>query len=86
MLVAWSVTEVVRYSYFALSLAGALPSFLTWLRYSMFYILYPMGITSECMLVYAATGPAAERSSFAPLALYAILAIYVPGTCFFTLR
>ncbi|KAK8933034.1 hypothetical protein H634G_07275 [Metarhizium anisopliae BRIP 53293] len=80
MLVAWSVTEVVRYSYFALSLAGALPSFLTWLRYSMFYILYPMGITSECMLVYAATGPAAERSSFAPWALYAILAIYVPGS------
>lgn len=87
MLVAWSVTEVVRYSYFALSLTGALPSFLTWLRYSMFYILYPMGITSECMLVYAATGPAAERSSFASWALYAILAIYVPGTFFFfTLR
>jgi very-long-chain (3R)-3-hydroxyacyl-CoA dehydratase len=79
MLVAWSVTEVIRYSYFALSLAGALPDLLTWVRYSTFYLLYPMGITSECMLIYAATGPAAQRGSIEPLVLYAILAIYVPG-------
>ncbi|KHN99493.1 protein tyrosine phosphatase [Metarhizium album ARSEF 1941] len=80
MLVAWSVTEVARYSYFALSLAGALPALLTWARYSMFYVLYPMGITSECMLVFGATVPAAERSSLAPWALYIVLAIYVPGS------
>jgi hypothetical protein len=79
MLIAWSVTEVIRYTYFALSLAGALPTLLTWVRYSTFFVLYPMGITSECMLVYAATGPAAQISPVAPLVLYAILAIYVPG-------
>ena len=32
MLFAWSVTEVVRYSYFVLSLTGQVPPFLIWLR------------------------------------------------------
>lgn len=85
MLIAWSVTEVIRYSYFALSLAGALPALLTWVRYSTFYILYPMGITSECMLIYGATGPAGELGAFGPVVLYAILAIYVPGEFSFLL-
>ena len=79
MLIAWSVTEVIRYSYFALSLSGALPAWLTWVRYSTFFVLYPMGITSECMLIYGATIPAGQRGAFEPLILYGILAIYVPG-------
>lgn len=79
MLIAWSVTEVIRYSYFALSLAGVLPAFLTWARYSTFYVLYPLGITSECMLVYGATIPAAQTSKIEPYILYGILATYVPG-------
>ncbi|KAG5976201.1 hypothetical protein E4U55_007454 [Claviceps digitariae] len=82
MLLAWSVTEVIRYTYFALSLAQMLPPVLTWVRYTTFYVLYPLGITSECMLVYGATGPAAQYSSggVAVVVLYAILAIYVPGS------
>lgn len=80
MLVAWSVTEVIRYSYFALSLAQMLPRALTWVRYTTFYVLYPLGITSECMLVYGATGPAGQKSGWiGEGVLYAILAIYVPG-------
>ncbi|KAK2591849.1 hypothetical protein QQS21_010458 [Conoideocrella luteorostrata] len=80
MLIAWSVTEVIRYSFFALSLAGALPTILTYVRYTTFYVLYPLGITSECMLIYGATIPAARRSSFEAYMLYGILAIYVPGS------
>jgi very-long-chain (3R)-3-hydroxyacyl-CoA dehydratase len=33
MLGAWSVTEVVRYCYFVVSLTGQVPGFLIWLRY-----------------------------------------------------
>jgi hypothetical protein len=33
MLGAWSVTEVVRYCYFVVSLTGQVPGFLVWLRY-----------------------------------------------------
>jgi len=34
MLIAWSVTEVIRYSFFAMNLwtGGAVPSMLQWLR------------------------------------------------------
>lgn len=80
MLIAWSVTEVIRYSYFALSLAGFLPDALTWIRYTTFYVLYPLGITSECMLIYGATIPASQRSGTEANILYGILAIYVPGS------
>jgi very-long-chain (3R)-3-hydroxyacyl-CoA dehydratase len=79
MLVAWSVTEVIRYSYFVLSLSGYQPAFITWLRYNTFYVLYPLGISSECWIVYSAIEPARRlRPEFA-WALQAILLIYIPG-------
>lgn len=84
MLIAWSVTEVIRYTYFALTLSGLTPRILTWLRYNTFFILYPIGILSECSLVYlAAVGPAATATesplSLMPYVLYGVLAVYVPG-------
>lgn len=79
MLYAWSVTEVIRYSYFTLSLSGLLPGFLSWLRYNTFYVLYPLGISSECWLIYKAIGPAKEsRQEYAWL-LQLILFVYIPG-------
>ncbi|KAF4121292.1 very-long-chain (3R)-3-hydroxyacyl-CoA dehydratase [Geosmithia morbida] len=81
MLIAWSVTEVIRYSFFAFSLSlGSTPGLLTWLRYNTFFVLYPLGITSECALIWFATGPAAHLHQLYQYALYAILAIYVPGS------
>ena len=81
MLLAWSTTEVIRYGYFAYNLHfGSVPSWLTWLRYNTFFVLYPMGISSECWLVYSATGPARRHwGQEWEWALYAVLAIYVPG-------
>lgn len=79
MLVAWSVTEFIRYSFFAFSLSGWQPRPLTWLRYNTFFVLYPMGISSECALIYLATEPAGNLDELYKWALYAILAIYVPG-------
>ncbi|KAI5081211.1 hypothetical protein GOP47_0004394 [Adiantum capillus-veneris] len=40
---AWSLTEVVRYPQYALSTIGLCPWWLTWLRYSVFIPLYPIG-------------------------------------------
>lgn len=77
MLVAWSVTEVIRYSYFATSLAGLQPSLLTFLRYNTFFILYPLGIFSECSLIFITSKFLQGPEQYI---LYAILAIYVPGT------
>ncbi|PHH63044.1 hypothetical protein CDD81_6375 [Ophiocordyceps australis] len=80
MLTAWSIAEVIRYSYFALSLARCRPAALTWLRYNSFVLLYPIGILSECCLVYLATEPAGVISPLAKYALYAVLVVYVPGS------
>ncbi|KAF7361949.1 FCP1-like proteiny domain-containing protein [Mycena venus] len=50
---AWSITEIVRYSFYASSLLGYEPPLLLYLRYTMFYVLYPVGASSEAFLAYA---------------------------------
>jgi very-long-chain (3R)-3-hydroxyacyl-CoA dehydratase len=80
MLLAWSTTEVIRYSYFALKQFDAVPGWLHWLRYSAFLILYPIGISSEvAMTLKALFGPAAELAWWYPYALAAVLLSYIPG-------
>ncbi|KAF1921636.1 protein tyrosine phosphatase [Ampelomyces quisqualis] len=80
MLLAWSFTEVVRYTYFVFNLSGVgVPKLWTWLRYNTFLVLYPMGVASECWLVWKASGPAGEMNEVYKYALWGILGIYVPG-------
>ena len=79
MLVAWSITEVIRYTYFALTLSGWQPRALTWLRYNTFFVLYPVGIFSECFMIWLAIKPAKDVSDYYSWVLHAILGIYVPG-------
>lgn len=80
MLCAWSVTEVIRYTYFALKQFEAIPGWLHWLRYSAFLILYPIGISSEvAMTLQALFGPAQDFVSWYPYALGAVLLSYIPG-------
>ena len=57
------------------------PPWLVWLRYNLFFVLYPLGILSEMRLVYLATGPAVEKCGDERVGwlLWAILAVYVPG-------
>jgi len=47
MLFSWAITEVIRYPFYALSQLGAVPYILGWLRYSLFIVLYPSGVTGE---------------------------------------
>ncbi|KXN90902.1 putative very-long-chain (3R)-3-hydroxyacyl-[acyl-carrier protein] dehydratase [Leucoagaricus sp. SymC.cos] len=53
MVFAWSLVEVIRYSFYAFNLAGSNPRILLWLRYTAFYVLYPLGASSEAFLIYA---------------------------------
>ncbi|RFU28841.1 hypothetical protein B7463_g7486, partial [Scytalidium lignicola] len=80
MLIAWSITEVIRYSFFVLTLSGFSPAISTWLRYNTFFVLYPLGISSECWMIYKAIKPASKLREEYAWALYAILAIYIPGS------
>jgi very-long-chain (3R)-3-hydroxyacyl-CoA dehydratase len=82
MLCAWSTTEVIRYSYFALKQVESVPGWLHWLRYSGFLVLYPVGISSEvAMTLQAIFGPAADLAPWYPYALAAVLLSYIPGEC-----
>ncbi|CAJ1005604.1 putative Protein tyrosine phosphatase-like protein, PTPLA [Leishmania naiffi] len=54
MVVAWCLSEVIRYSFYGANLVNATVSPLTWLRYSAFMVLYPVGITGEIGCLYKA--------------------------------
>ena len=77
---SWSVTEIIRYSYYASNLAGGAPGWLTWLRYTTFYVLYPSGVFSETCMIYLSLGEA-ERvvGAWYAWALRVILVTYIPG-------
>lgn len=81
MVFAWSVTEIVRYGYYVASLVGSdgAPALLKWLRYSLFFVLYPLGAGSEAYLLLVVTPFTSKYSAFGPYVSYAILAIYLPG-------
>ncbi|XP_059439968.1 very-long-chain (3R)-3-hydroxyacyl-CoA dehydratase PASTICCINO 2A [Corylus avellana] len=55
LVISWCITEIIRYSFFGMKEAlGFAPSWLSWLRYSTFLLLYPTGIASEVGLIYVA--------------------------------
>ncbi|KAG5487034.1 hypothetical protein LSCM1_07703 [Leishmania martiniquensis] len=54
MLVSWCLSEVIRYSFYTTSLVSVRSAWLTWLRYSAFMVLYPVGITGEIGCLYKA--------------------------------
>uniref|UniRef100_A0A3P9L605 Very-long-chain (3R)-3-hydroxyacyl-CoA dehydratase n=1 Tax=Oryzias latipes TaxID=8090 RepID=A0A3P9L605_ORYLA len=51
---AWTVTEIIRYSFYTFSLLNHLPYLIKWARYTFFVLLYPMGVTGELLTIYAA--------------------------------
>uniref|UniRef100_A0A060T2I4 Very-long-chain (3R)-3-hydroxyacyl-CoA dehydratase n=1 Tax=Blastobotrys adeninivorans TaxID=409370 RepID=A0A060T2I4_BLAAD len=81
MVLAWSVTEVVRYSYYAYNLLRdkLVPKGLVWLRYNAFYVLYPLGAGSEAILAFLSLDRAQELSAYYALFLKVVLLIYPPG-------
>uniref|UniRef100_A0AAZ3QPP0 Very-long-chain (3R)-3-hydroxyacyl-CoA dehydratase n=2 Tax=Oncorhynchus TaxID=8016 RepID=A0AAZ3QPP0_ONCTS len=51
---AWTITEIIRYSFYTFSLLNHLPYLIKWARYTFFLVLYPMGVTGELLTIYAA--------------------------------
>ena len=52
LLVSWSVTEIIRYSFYALNEMKLQPYFLLYLRYTTFIVLYITGVASELIVLY----------------------------------
>ena len=61
MLLAWALSEVIRYPWYAATTAGLCPYWLTWLRYTAFIPLYPVGVVGEMHAVYLALPYIAQR-------------------------
>lgn len=72
MTFAWSITEIIRYSFYAFSIASTVPEFIVWCRYTLFYLLYPVGASSEVIVAYQAL-PAIKQTS--PALYYPLIAI-----------
>jgi very-long-chain (3R)-3-hydroxyacyl-CoA dehydratase len=86
MLFAWSVSEIIRYTYFVLNLrfqqglGNGVPEWLSWARYNLFFALYPLGIGSEMALVWnVVDAPANRVGAGIKWALIGVLVAYVPG-------
>jgi very-long-chain (3R)-3-hydroxyacyl-CoA dehydratase len=54
MVLVWNMSEVIRYSYYATNLMGIPFRGSTWLRYTLFIVLYPIGACSEVLCMFAA--------------------------------
>ncbi|XP_075235707.1 3-hydroxyacyl-CoA dehydratase 1 isoform X2 [Lycorma delicatula] len=54
LLFAWSITEIIRYGYYALNIINLVPYVLVWCRYTFFFALYPIGVSGELLCFYAA--------------------------------
>jgi very-long-chain (3R)-3-hydroxyacyl-CoA dehydratase len=93
MLIAWCLVEVIRYLYLALNMFGIAPRILTWLRYTLFYILYPMGVYGEMKVLIDSMPYLSESQilsitlpnswnfafSFASYIWVLVYVIYIPG-------
>lgn len=81
MVMSWSITEVVRYAFYFFGLLGGVPYPLFWLRYSLFMVLYPTGITGE--ILQTVVGMGAHWSTANPLwyrLSLIVMLLYVPGS------
>ncbi|KAH8597316.1 tyrosine phosphatase-like protein, partial [Bisporella sp. PMI_857] len=78
LLAAWSIGEIIRYTYFVFHLSDAVPPNLIWLRYSAFVVLYPIGIGSEMWLLLKAIG--ASENVWVTGVMWFEMALYPPGT------
>jgi very-long-chain (3R)-3-hydroxyacyl-CoA dehydratase len=63
-LTAWTLTEIVRYSFYFLSLVGNPLYLFTYLRYTLFIVLYPMGVAGEMLAVFYAQPEILQRKAF----------------------
>ncbi|EMF10515.1 PTPLA-domain-containing protein [Sphaerulina musiva SO2202] len=78
LLLAWSAADAIRYVFLTLHLWGRAPRGLVWVRYSMFYVLYPVGIGAEWWLMFRAVRPAGEVSWVLGWVFWFLLGLYGP--------
>jgi len=71
IVIAWCITEIVRYSFYMGTLASFVPFPLVFARYTLFIVLYPLGVLGELTCIYKALPHVKARG---------ILSIALPNT------
>ena len=92
MILSWSCVEIPRYAFYMSALITGdatkkTPFPLFWLRYSLFGVLYPSGITGELTVFFAAANDEAFGAMFGSTLVsvlygYVLPGIYLPGSPF----
>ncbi|XP_027347389.1 very-long-chain (3R)-3-hydroxyacyl-CoA dehydratase 2 [Abrus precatorius] len=63
---AWSIGEIIRYSHYAFSCLGNCPSWITYLRYTAFIVIYPLGVgPGEIWFMYQALPIVKKKNLYA---------------------
>jgi opacity protein-like surface antigen len=87
---SWSLSEIPRYALYVWQLlfpTSAAPYPLFWLRYSLFAVLYPTGITGEILQLWTALPFLKAHYPIARIISYIVLfALYPPGSPFMYLH
>jgi len=76
--IAWGITEMVRYSHYFFSLLGKPVPALNYLRYTLFIVLYPLGITGEGMIMISALKSTAFQVSVINAVIVVVMLSYIP--------
>ncbi|KAG2178852.1 hypothetical protein INT43_001698 [Umbelopsis isabellina] len=79
MVISWSITECVRYAYYFFNLAGGVPGIVLWLRYTLFFVLYPTGAGSEVMMMFISLPYAKAWNELYYYLLIVLMIVYIPG-------
>ena len=92
LMFAWGITEVIRYGFYFFKLLGDVPKVVTWCRYTLFIVLYPLGVSSELFLAYSGFAQLVKENPLAypmpnafnfsfhlPTFMIMFFAGYVPG-------
>jgi hypothetical protein len=80
MVLSWALVEVPRYLFYAINLYSEnVPYPLFWLRYSLFAVLYPTGISGELLQITRCLVPMLKSSVPEWYLTLVILLLYLPG-------
>ena len=87
MVTSWCIIEVVRYTFYGLLIAlnnkvERVPHALFWLRYNLYNVLYPTGITGELVQMYVALPYILHNSAFGFRLAMIHYSLYIAGSPF----
>jgi very-long-chain (3R)-3-hydroxyacyl-CoA dehydratase len=104
MVSAWAAIEVPRYLFYVISTIDkdSVPYVLQWLRYSLFVVLYPSGITGEVLSIWNSLSDISKNGKKLGVIIeqpnawniqynhvivaYILFAVYVPGSPYMILN